>query len=77
MLLDAGAPPDHINNLGWTALIEAVILGDGGPNHIATVLALLDGYADISIGDSNGVTALEHAKSRGYSELEALLGLGP
>ena len=29
-LIAAGAPLDHINNLGWTALIEAVILGDGG-----------------------------------------------
>ena len=33
-LVDAGAPLDHVNNLGWTALIEAVILGDGGPRHI-------------------------------------------
>ena len=30
-LVEAGAPLDHVNNLGWTALIEAVILGDGGP----------------------------------------------
>ena len=30
ILIAAGAPLDHINNLGWTALIEAVVLGDGG-----------------------------------------------
>ena len=29
ILIDAGAPLDHVNNLGWTALIEAVVLGDG------------------------------------------------
>ncbi|WP_244488787.1 ankyrin repeat domain-containing protein [Bosea sp. Leaf344] len=29
-LIEAGAPLDHVNNLAWTALIEAVILGDGG-----------------------------------------------
>ncbi|MDE2617148.1 MAG: ankyrin repeat domain-containing protein, partial [Burkholderiales bacterium] len=29
-LIAAGAPLDHVNNLHWTALIEAVVLGDGG-----------------------------------------------
>ena len=28
-----GVEVDHVNNLGWTALLEAVILGDGGANH--------------------------------------------
>ena len=28
-LIAAGAPLDHINNLGWTALIESIVLGDG------------------------------------------------
>ena len=35
VLIEAGAPLDHVNNLGWTALIEAVVLGDGGPRHVA------------------------------------------
>ena len=35
-LIDAGAPLDHVNNISWTALIEAVVLGDGGPNHVQT-----------------------------------------
>ena len=26
VLIEAGAPLDHVNNLGWTALIEAVVL---------------------------------------------------
>ena len=26
-LLEGGAPPDHINNLYWTALIEVIVLG--------------------------------------------------
>ena len=38
-LIAGGAPIDHINNLGWTALIEAVILGDGGPDAIARLQA--------------------------------------
>ena len=42
-LIRAGAPLDHVNNLGWTALIESIVLGDGGPRHTATLEALVDG----------------------------------
>lgn len=72
-LVAGGAPIDHINNLAWTALIEAVVLGDGGPDHIKTVKILVDAGADKSIGDRDGVTPLQHAMSRGYSEMVELL----
>jgi ankyrin repeat protein len=72
-LIKAGAPLDHINNLDWTALIEAVVLGDGGPDHIATVKALVEAGADISISDRNGVTPLAHAEGRGYKEIEDII----
>ncbi len=72
-LVKAGAPLDHVNNLGWTALIEAVILGDGGPDHIATVAALLDGGASMEIADRRGITPLTHARERGYHEIVELL----
>ncbi len=68
-LIKAGAPLDHINNLHWTALIEAVVLGDGGIRHVETARALVEAGADISIGDRNGITALEHAQKRGYDEM--------
>ncbi len=72
-LIAAGAPLDHVNNLGWTALIEAVILGDGGPRHTETVRALLEARADPAIPDRQGVTPLQHARARGYAEIVALL----
>jgi len=72
-LIRAGAPLDHVNNLGWTALIEAVILGDGGKRHVATVRALVDAGARRDIGDRQGVTPLQHAQSRGYKEMVAIL----
>ena len=72
-LVDGGAPLDHVNNLVWTALMEAVILGDGGPDHIKTVQILVDAGADKSIPDRNGVTPLEHARSRGYQEIIRIL----
>ena len=31
LLEETDVDVDHVNNLGWTALLEAVILGDGGP----------------------------------------------
>lgn len=72
-LIEADAPLDHVNNLGWTALIEAVVLGDGGPDHVATVRALTEAGADRELGDRAGVTPLEHARSRGYDAIVALL----
>lgn len=72
-LAAAGAPLDHINNLGWTALIEAVILGDGGADHVATVRALVEAGADVNIPDRGGVTALRHAEDRGYAEIAEII----
>ncbi len=75
-LIAGGAPLDHVNNLGWTALIEAVILGDGGPDHIETVRALVEAGADRTIADRDGVTPLQHAEARGYEKIAALLQTG-
>ena len=75
-LIAGGAPLDHVNNLGWTALIEAVILGDGGPDHIETVRALVKAGAVGSIADRDGVTPLQHAEARGYDRIAAILRAG-
>lgn len=72
-LIAAGAPLNHVNNLGWTALIEAVVLGDGGSDHIATVRTLVAAGADQSIADRQGVTPLAHAQKHGFTEIVALL----
>ena len=72
-LIEAKAPLDHVNNLGWTALIEAVVLGNGGKNHIETVEALVKAGADVDIKDRHGSTALDHARQRGYAEMVKIL----
>jgi uncharacterized protein len=64
---------DHVNDLGWTALLEAVMLGDGGAAHVEIVRLLLEGGADRSIADPEGRTALDHARDRGHVEMVALL----
>lgn len=72
-LILGGAPLDHVNNLGWTALIEAIILGDGGPNHVATVKVLIEAGADQMIADREGVLPIAHARARGYNEIIEIL----
>jgi uncharacterized protein len=69
VLIKARAPLDHVNNLGWTALIEAVVLGDGGPRHQATVDVLIKAGADLNLPDRQGVTPLGLARQKGYAQI--------
>lgn len=64
---------NHINNLGWTALIEAVILGDGGKKHQQIVGLLIEHGADVNIADNDNVTPLQHAKKLKYTEMIHML----
>ena len=72
-LIAAKAPLDHVNNLQWTALIESIVLGDGGSNHTETLRALVDAGANVNIPDGSGATPLKLAKTRGYREMIAIL----
>jgi ankyrin repeat protein len=73
LLIAHKAPLDHVNGRGWTALLEAVALGNGGPNHVATVEALVKAGADSDIKDRQGWTALMYARRRGYSDMVRIL----
>jgi len=73
ILIDAGAPLDHINNLNWTALIESIVLGDGGARHTATLKALVDAGADVNLPDGRGKTPLQLARNHGYQEMIKIL----
>lgn len=75
-LIAAGAPLDHVNNLHWTAVIEAVVLGNGGARHVAALKALVDAGADLSLTDRNGATPLALAVGRGYQQMMAILQAG-
>jgi uncharacterized protein len=72
-LLETGIDVDHVNRLGWTALLEAVVLGEGGRAHVRTVRQLVNAGADVGIADEDGVTALEHARRRGFRAIERIL----
>jgi ankyrin repeat protein len=72
-LIEAGAPLDHVNNLTWTALMESIVLGDGGKRHTETLRALVQAGANVNIPDRAGITPLAHARGRGYKEMVAIL----
>jgi ankyrin repeat protein len=73
LLIAAKAPLNHVNNLGWTALMESIVLGNGGANHTATLKALVEAGADVNIADRQQVTPLQHARRRGYVEMARVL----
>jgi len=72
-LIRAGAPLDHVNNLGWTALIESIVLGEGGPRHTDTMTALIEAGANVNLPDRLGRTPLALAQARGYDAMAARL----
>ncbi len=73
-LLRAGTDVDHVNRLGWTALHEAIILGDGSEPYVRVVRSLVAGGADVDLPSAgDGVRPLSHARSRGQQQVAAVL----
>ncbi|MEV7596983.1 ankyrin repeat domain-containing protein [Kitasatospora sp. NPDC089797] len=73
VLAETDIDVNHVNDLGWTALLEAVLLGDGGPAHREIVDVLLAHGADPRLPDADGSTARTHAERRGFREIAAAL----
>lgn len=72
-LLKTDTNVDHVNNLGWTALLEAIILGDCDQRHTEVVRLLVEAGADVNLADGNGVTPLQHAREPGCEEIFDIL----
>ncbi len=68
-----GFPIDHVNRLGWTALMEAVVLGNGSNKYVEIIQILVDAGCNITIPDKNRVTALQHARNSGFSRIVKVL----
>ncbi|MCO5090297.1 ankyrin repeat domain-containing protein [Bosea sp. (in: a-proteobacteria)] len=73
LLLTSGIDVNHVNDLGWTCLLEIVILGDGGPRHQQVAKLVLDAGADPNLADRDGATPLAHARARGQGAVARLI----
>lgn len=73
LLLTSGIDVDHVNDLGWTCLLEIVILGDGGPRHQQVARLVLDAGANPNLADREGVSPLAHARRRGQAAVARLI----
>jgi ankyrin repeat protein len=71
-LLQTNIRVNHINRIGWTALHEAIILGDGGARHTEVVRLLVEAGADVNLPDKEG-SPLAHAKSRSFTNIVKIL----
>ena len=72
-LAAARAPLDHVNRLGMTALIEAIVLGDGGARHQAVVAVLIAAGADVNLPNNQGTRPYALALDKGYTAIAKLL----
>ena len=73
LLLTTKMDVNHVNNLGWTCLLEIVILGDGGPRHAEVTKLVLAAGADPNIADKDGISPLAHARQKGQTEIARLI----
>jgi uncharacterized protein len=73
VLLTSAIDVNHVNNLGWTCLLEIVILGDGGPRHVEVTRLVLGAGANPNIADKDSVSPLAHARRKGQREVARLI----
>ncbi|MET3321842.1 UNVERIFIED_ORG: ankyrin repeat protein [Peribacillus simplex] len=64
---------NHVNDLGWTALMEAIVLNNGGERQQQAIQLLIDHGADVNIPDRNNVTPLQHSREKEFKESEPIL----
>jgi len=73
VLLTTRIDVNHVNNLGWTCLLEIVVLGDGGLRHIDVTRKVLAAGANPNIADRDNVSPLAHARRKGQREIARLI----
>lgn len=64
---------NHTNFVGWTPLLEAIVLNDGGAKQQEIVKLLLDHGANPHMTDKYGKSPLTLAREKGYHEIATLL----
>lgn len=72
-LLTTAIDLNHVNDLGWTCLLEIVILGSGGQRHQEATRLVLAAGADPNIADRDGTTPLAHARAKGQKDIAEMI----
>jgi len=52
---------------------EEILLGDGGPRHVAIIRLLVNAGANVDLADRQRVTPLAHSERRGYAAIVLIL----
>lgn len=73
LLIRSNINVNHTNFVGWTPLLEAIVLNDGGEIQQTIVALLLEHGASPYMTDKYGKTPLELAREKGYHEIAELL----
>ena len=74
VLLTTKIDVNHVNDLGWTCLLEIVVLGDGGARHIDVARKVLAAGANPNIADQATMSPpLSHARRKGQREIARLI----
>ncbi|MGR3807212.1 ankyrin repeat domain-containing protein [Pasteurella testudinis] len=73
LLLRTNINVNHTNFVGWTPLLEAIVLNDGGEKQQEIVRLLLENGANPHMTDKYGKTPLELANRHGYHDIAKIL----
>ena len=71
--IDYGVPVNHQNRLGWSALLEAVILGDGGFLYQDIARELVVNGGDIHDVDFEDTSTLQYAMDMEQTDFQKIL----
>lgn len=73
LCLTAGVPVNHVNRLGWSALLEATILGNGGFLYQDVIRELIQHQADVNQVDDTGRDTVDYVKEADNEQLLAIV----
>lgn len=71
--IKAGVPVNHVNDLGWSALQEAVILGNESFLYCDIIRRLMENGADPEARDHDGNSSIDIAKKRDAQKVLSIL----